>query len=80
MEAAYLGDVGFGLSEKVRMGTGAGVNYQTLVGFIRLDIAYKINPDPKDLRDPEDYFRLGDAAKTDWKRRFGLHLSIGRAF
>ena len=68
-----------------RYAAGAGLRYRTIVGFIRLDVAYKINPSSADLTDPEDVFRFVNGLseippKEKFLRRFGLHLSIGQAF
>ena len=61
-------------------GTGAGLRYRTAAGFLRIDLAYKLNPTAKDLRRAEAYFRQGADAPTVLLRRFKLHLSIGQAF
>ena len=66
--------------DDIRFGTGAGIRYSTPVGLIRFDLAYKLNPDDADLRNPSDFYRLGSDAETDWMRRFALHLSIGQTF
>lgn len=69
---------------KFKFGTGAGIRYDTPVGYIRLDIAYKLNPDPLDLQSPRDayLFREGFIDTPDEGRfsRFKLHLSLGQAF
>src|SRR5690625_11872 len=80
---------------RLRVGTGAGIRYQTPVGYIRLDVGMKVNPSFSDLRDPEDVFRwryrealrelnplepeYGPPEGRFW-RRFQLHISIGQAF
>lgn len=80
---------------RLRVGTGAGIRYQTPVGYIRLDVGMKVNPSFSDLRDPEDVFRwryrealrelnplepeYGPPEERFW-RRFQLHISIGQAF
>lgn len=71
----------------IRAGIGGGIRYLTLIGFVRFDVGFKLNPAPHDLRDPEDWFSLDDngaflreRAETDFLRRFGYHLSIGYAF
>ncbi|MDX1547719.1 MAG: BamA/TamA family outer membrane protein [Rhodothermales bacterium] len=71
-------------------GAGAGIRYETPVGFIRFDIAYKLNPRAIDLQPADDRFdyeqalRLGDldAPPPDerFRRRFDFHLSLGQAF
>lgn len=77
--AAQIGEGRFSASD-FRYGIGAGIRYRTPVGFLRIDIAYKLNPDPQDLRDPDDFFREGTAAEASWLRRFALHLSIGQKY
>lgn len=59
-------------------GTGAGIRYRTPVGYLRLDLAYKLNPGPDDLRAPEDVFRGEDDPR--WINRFRLHIGIGQSF
>ena len=75
-------------------GTGLGIRYQTPVGFLRLDVAMKLNPDALDLRrpaevadavtldpnDPDDVLRPPTAASERFIRRFRLHFGIGRSF
>ena len=73
-----------------RYGAGAGLRYRTPVGFLRLDLAYKLNPDFEDLRDPQEVFeyrqcRAGgtggcNAPDARFWRRLRLHLSIGQSF
>lgn len=63
---------------KLRFGTGAGIRYQTPVGYLRLDLAYKLNPGPLDLRDPRAVFN--DAASPRFLDRFRLHIGIGQSF
>ncbi len=65
--------------------TGLGLRYQTIVGYIRLDVAYKLNPSTADLTDPQDAFLFDRGLITEppesrFIRRFGLHISIGQAF
>lgn len=79
LDAGRLGEGGVGLGG-LRYGTGLGLRYRTPVGFLRLDLAYKINPDPQDLRTPRAFFYEGEAADAKWLRRFKLHLSIGQTF
>ncbi len=69
-----------------KWGTGLGIRYRTLVGFIRLDVAYKLNPDPiTDFYKPQrvwEYERglVDDLGRKSWRSRFAIHLSIGQAF
>ena len=68
-----------------RWAAGLGVRYQTPAGFIRLDLAYKLNPSYEDLRDPADVYRYRQGLterppEAHWQRRLRLHLSIGQTF
>ena len=56
-----------------KIGTGAGIRYRTPFGLLRLDIAYKVNPDPEDLRPP-------GATQPRWWRRWAFYIGIGQAF
>lgn len=78
-------DRGFVRWNDLQFGTGAGIRYLTPVGAMRLDLAWKINPDDLDLQSPEDraLFEAGFASAQPSRRflhRFALHLSIDRAF
>ncbi len=64
---------------------GGGIRYQTIVGFIRFDLAYKLNPSNADLTNPRDTYLFENGLTTDppdtkFFRRFGIHISIGQAF
>ncbi|HSG50413.1 MAG TPA: BamA/TamA family outer membrane protein, partial [Longimicrobiales bacterium] len=67
-------------------GTGAGLEFGTLVGPIRIAAGYKLNPLPVDLLAPGDVARaiLDDVPLEELEqasiRRWHLHLSIGRSF
>ncbi len=68
-----------------RWAAGLGLRYQTPAGFIRLDLAYKLNPSYEDLRNPADVYRYRRGLTerppaVHWQRRFRLHLSIGQTF
>ena len=63
---------------KLRFGTGAGIRYQTPVGYLRLDLAYKLNPGLLDLRDPRAVFN--STASPSFLDRFRLHIGIGQSF
>ena len=67
----------------MRFGTGAGVRYATPIGFVRVDVAAKINPGPLDLQSPRNAF-LTDLGLIEPKRqqlnRLAVHVSIGQAF
>lgn len=79
LDAARIGDDVLAFDD-LRYGAGGGLRYRTPVGAVRLDLAYKLNPDPLDLRDPTEVRSEGlDAEERPW-RRFRLHLSIGQAF
>ncbi|MEZ4699919.1 MAG: BamA/TamA family outer membrane protein [Rhodothermales bacterium] len=70
---------------KFQYAAGAGLRYRTIVGVIRLDVAYKLNPSRADLVRPEGAFLFENGLTSDpprerFMRRFGLHISIGQAF
>lgn len=71
----------------MQFGVGAGLRYETLVGFIRFDVAYKLNPTIEDIATKhEEIWRLErgliepSAIETRFRNRFRLHLSIGQTF
>ena len=72
--------------QPMRFGIGGGVRYETLVGFIRVDVAYKVNPSVNDVYSPEDRYFANLNGETLNQvgpfnlSRFALHLSIGQAF
>jgi hypothetical protein len=45
---------------------------------LRLDLAYKLNPGPLDLRDPRAVFN--STASPRFLDRFRLHIGIGQSF
>ncbi len=60
--------------KELQFGAGGGIRYQSPIGPIRLDIAYKVNPNDNDLGiyQGKNYgHKLG---------RWGVHISIGQAF
>jgi outer membrane protein insertion porin family len=61
-------------STPILFGTGAGLRYQSPIGPIRVDIAYKINPTDEDLN-----VYQGIDFGSAWDR-WGIHFSIGQAF
>lgn len=67
-----------------QVGLGSGLRYQTPVGFLRLDLAFKLNPRDEDLQAPADValFQSGLAGPPRNRRLqvFNLHLSIGQRF
>jgi outer membrane protein insertion porin family len=58
----------------LQFGTGVGIRYESVIGPIRLDIAWKVNPNADDLNRFEGQ-DVGNAL-----RRFGFHLNIGSPF
>lgn len=65
---------------------GAGVDYRTVIGAVRLSLGYKLNPSLDDVRDPQqvlDAILAGTpitAVPTQWLRRLQLHVALGTAF
>ena len=58
----------------IQFGAGGGIRYQSPIGPIRIDVAYKLNPTDEDL----NIFN-GDDFGSGWNR-IGIHFSIGQAF
>lgn len=58
----------------IQFGAGGGIRYQSPIGPIRLDIAYKVNPRDDDLN---IYHGQNHGSRFG---RWGFHLSIGQAF
>lgn len=58
----------------VQFGAGGGFRYQSPIGPVRVDVAYKLNPTEQDLNiyNGRDY-------GSPWDR-IGIHFSIGQAF
>jgi len=74
-------------ADDVLAGTGLGVRYKTPFGFIRVDVAVKVNPDRLDLRQAGDVGTAVieqnlplEAVPTQPTRRIRLHFGIGRSF
>ena len=69
--------------DNFKIGVGAGVRYDTPIGFMRLDLALKVNPDPLDLQTPANAFRsaqgIEEIHRSGWNR-FNVHFSIGQPF
>lgn len=61
-------------SRPLQFSTGGGLRYESPIGPLRLDVAYKINPSKQDL----NRYRGRDFGSV-WDR-IGIHLSIGQAF
>lgn len=72
--------------DKLYLGTGIGLGYETVVGAVQIALGYKLNPSPLDLRDPAEVLdalsagRSLDSVPTDSRRRLQLHFSIGATF
>jgi outer membrane protein insertion porin family len=69
----------------VRVGAGVGIRYKTPVGFLRVDVAYKVNPGPFDLRPPIEVYEFLNGERDTFPdarfiNRFRLHIGIGQAF
>ncbi|MBD3616980.1 MAG: BamA/TamA family outer membrane protein [Gracilimonas sp.] len=58
----------------IQWGVGGGLRYQSPIGPIRVDIAYKINPTDQDLQ-----IYQGQNYGSAWDK-WGIHFSIGQAF
>lgn len=58
----------------IQFGAGGGIRYQSPIGPVRVDIAYKLNPTDEDLR-----IYNGENYGSAWDR-IGIHFSIGQAF
>lgn len=77
LDAGQVRDGSF-VPTEMRFGTGAGIRYNTPVGFIRLDLAFKLNPGPNDLVTPREIIE-GIPDESVWNR-FALHFGIGQSF
>ncbi|MEX0857348.1 MAG: BamA/TamA family outer membrane protein [Balneolaceae bacterium] len=62
------------IQNNIQYGIGGGIRYQSPLGPIRVDLAYKLNPTDEDLR-----IYNGQNYGSAWDR-WGLHFSIGQAF
>ncbi|TVQ74983.1 MAG: hypothetical protein EA363_01025 [Balneolaceae bacterium] len=60
--------------DDMQFGVGGGFRYQSPIGPVRIDLAYKVNPTDEDLKifNGEDF--------GNWFSRWGIHFSIGQAF
>ena len=58
----------------IQFGAGGGVQYDSPIGPVRIDLAYKLNPTDKDL----NLFQGRDFG-TAWDR-MRIHFSIGQSF
>ncbi len=79
-----LRDDGHLALKRFKFGVGAGIRYETPVGYVRFDLAFKINPDDLDLQSPRNAFLFEegflDEPRTKFINRFNFHLSLGQAF
>lgn len=72
--------------ENVFYGTGAGIEFNTIVGPVRVDLGYKLNPSPLDLRNPDAVAKALVAGRPissvpeESIKRWHLHLAIGRIY
>ena len=69
----------------MKFGVGSGIRFQTPVGLMRFDLAYKLNPSDEDLRTPTSVYlfqtgRTDSIGKARFIRRFNFQLSIERSF
>ncbi|MDR9419782.1 BamA/TamA family outer membrane protein [Gracilimonas sp.] len=58
----------------IQFGVGGGLRYQSPIGPVRVDVAYKVNPSDTDLQ-----IYQGQNYGSPWDR-WGIHFSIGQAF
>lgn len=58
----------------IQYGLGGGFRYRSPIGPIRIDLAYKLNPNNEDLQ-----IYQGQNYGSAWDR-WGIHFSIGQAF
>lgn len=72
--------------ERFFFGTGAGLEFSTGVGPVRIAVGYKLNPSPVDLRSPMQVLRAAEEGvplsqvPTESIRRFQLHVDLGSPF
>jgi outer membrane protein insertion porin family len=64
----------------LRFGAGGGVRYQTPIGFLRFDVAIKLNPSRADQSTAAAYFANPQNPETSFGRRIKYYISIGHAF
>ena len=51
--------------QQLLVGTGVGMRYETPVGFLRIDVAYKVNSDRLDLRNPIEVGQALEVTERD---------------
>lgn len=79
LDFGRIGRRKFNLSPSAyRYGAGGGARYNTPVGPIRLDLAFKLNASEKDLRPPTPPDE--PPAPPSFWRRFAFYFSIGNPF
>ena len=69
--------------DRFKFGAGAGIRYQTPIGYARIDLGFKLNPDDLDLQSPRSAFLASrglQAPERSAMRRLGIHISLGQAF
>lgn len=72
--------------ERVFFGAGAGVEFGTIVGPLRIDVGYKLNPSPLDLRDADAVAKALVAGEPILSvpvgslARWHLHIAVGRVY
>jgi outer membrane protein assembly factor BamA len=72
--------------EETFTATGAGLDFRTPVGPIKLGVGYKLNPSITDLVDAEDLFRAANAGtphdtlERHQSRRWQWYLAIGSSY
>ena len=68
----------------LRFGTGAGLRYRTVVGYLRVDLGFKINPTSTDLISAEEIYKFNageiDEPGPSFWDRFQVHISLGQSF
>jgi len=72
--------------DRLFLGTGVGIGYETVVGAVQVAVGYKLNPSALDVRDPDKVLKALEAGdpissvEPESRRRFQLHFSIGATF
>lgn len=84
LDGGVVGDPPFSFNE-APLGAGLGIRYRTPVGYIRIDLAYKLRASFADLRSPEVVYLLrrgllDEDPGAEFLRRFNFHINIGQAF
>ena len=76
-------DAGRLFRDRFKVGSGAGIRYATPIGHLRLDIAFKLNPDDLDLQTPRNAFLADqglEAPRRSFLQRINVHVTLGQAF